>query len=199
MDSTLSFNPHIDHILASAFRNLGFILRISKPFSSPNTLKILYFSFVRSFLDFCSTVWNPYYEVHIKRIEKVQKKFVKSLNYRHNISNESYTHSLKRYKLLSLCSRRKMFDVVFLYKILNNLIDSSSLLGRISFVSRVRLPVRSSRCKPLFVTPRFRKKYTRNSFLFRSTNIYNKEYTNIDLFHVSLNKLKRILSQSPGI
>lgn len=193
MDSTLSFIPHIDHILASAFRNLGFILRISKPFKRPGTLKILYYSFVRSYLDFCSTVWSPYYEVHIKRIERVQKIFIKSINYRQNIINQSYNYSLKKYNLLSLSNRRKMFDVVFLYKIINNLIDSTFLLSRLSFVSRVRLPVRSSRSKPLFVTPRYRKNYTRNSFMYRSTDVYNKEFTDIDIFNISLIKLKSVL------
>lgn len=196
MDSTLSFIPHIDHILASAFRNLGFILRISKPFKRPETLKILYFSFVRSFLDFCSTVWSPSYEVHIRRIERVQKIFIKSLNYRQNILNQSYTDSLKNYNLLSLCNRRKMFDIVFLYKIINNLVDSPLLLSRLSFISRVRLPVRSSRPKPLFVTPPYHKNYTRNSFLYRSTNLYNKNFTDIDLFNTSVSKLKSTLIQS---
>lgn len=198
MDSMLSFNNHIDHVLASAFRNLGFILRISKPFNKLNTLKILYYSFVRSYADFCSVVWSPCYKVHINRIEKLQKKFIKSLNYRYNITNESYTASLKRYRLMSLHNRRKMFDLVFLYKILNNLIDCAPLLGGIPFVSRVRLPLRPSRSKPLFVPPRFHKNYTRNSFVCRSTNVYNKEFTDIDIFNVSLYKLKLIIIQNLG-
>jgi hypothetical protein len=39
-------------------------------------LKMLYTSFVRSHLYYVSIVWNPYYGVHIKRIEAIQKKFL---------------------------------------------------------------------------------------------------------------------------
>lgn len=194
MDSKLSFNFHIDHILSSAFRKLGFILRISKPFNKISVLKILYFAFVRSILDFGSVVWNPYFQVQINRIERLQKTFVKSLNYRRNIKNVSYETSLKEYNLLSLQNRRKMFDLVSLYKILNNEIDSSELLGRIRFISRVRLPMRSSRKRPLFVPPPFTKLYTRNSFIYRSTNMYNETFSNIDLFDTTLSKYKKKLA-----
>lgn len=198
MDSELSFNSHIDHVVGAAFRRLGFILRISKPFKNTNTLKILYFSFVRSILDFCSTVWNPCYSVHINRVERIQKKFIKSLNYRNNTISDSYNEALKKHNLLTLSDRRKMYDIIFLYKILNSLIDSSELLGSVKLFCRVRLPVRSSRTIPLFETPRRHKNYTRNSFLRRSTNTYNKEFLEIDLFNTSLNacklKLKTALS-----
>lgn len=193
MDSKLSFNLHIDHIVGAAFRRLGFILRITKPFKKIITLKILFFSYVRSILDFCSPIWSPCYKVHVNRIEKIQKKFIKSLNFRKNIRDESYHDALGRYKLLSLSNRRKMFDIVYLFKILNSLIDSPELLTNVQFSCRARLPVRSSRTLPLFVPPRRKKNYTRNSFFHRSTNMYNKEFTEIDLFNISQNRLKQML------
>jgi hypothetical protein len=56
---------------------LGYIRRIGKEFRDPYTLKTLYNSFVRSHLEYASVVWNPYYGVHLKRIEDIQKKFLK--------------------------------------------------------------------------------------------------------------------------
>lgn len=124
----------------------------------------------------------------------MQKKFVKTIQYRSNIK-ESYDESLKAHNLLTLFNRRKMFDIVFLFKILNHIVDSPTLLSKVCFLSRVRLPLRSSRTSSLFVPPRLRKNYTRNTFIFRSTNTYNKQFNviDLDLFNVSLNTLKQIL------
>lgn len=101
MDDHVSFNLHIDSIIKRTFRSLGFINRITQPFRHTSTLRILYFSYVRSVLDFGSAIWNPCYKVHIDRIEKIQKKFINILNYRFRI-HTSYDHSLTHFNLLSL-------------------------------------------------------------------------------------------------
>lgn len=84
MGDHLSFNLHIDTILKQAFRNLGFIHRITKPFKQVTTFKILDYSFVRSILDFGSMVCYPLYKCHIDRIKRVQRKFIKIPNFRSN-------------------------------------------------------------------------------------------------------------------
>jgi hypothetical protein len=53
---------------------LGYIRRIGKEFRDPYTLKTLYNSYV---WDYASVVWNPYYGVHLKRIEANQNKFLR--------------------------------------------------------------------------------------------------------------------------
>ena len=55
---------------------LGFIKRICRDFDDPLVLKTLYCTFVRSTLEYASSIWNPQYAIHINRIESVQKKFV---------------------------------------------------------------------------------------------------------------------------
>jgi hypothetical protein len=56
---------------------LGFIKRLSKEFQDPFTVKSLYMSLVRSRLEYACCVWQPFYAVHIARIERIQEKFVK--------------------------------------------------------------------------------------------------------------------------
>jgi len=53
---------------------LGFIKRWSKEFDEPYTTKLLFTSLVRPILEYCCSVWSPQYQVHIDRIESVQKK-----------------------------------------------------------------------------------------------------------------------------
>jgi hypothetical protein len=56
---------------------VGLHKKNSSGFRDSYTLKTLYNSFVRSHLDYASVLWNPYYEVHLKRIEAIQKKFLR--------------------------------------------------------------------------------------------------------------------------
>lgn len=193
MDSELTFKSHYDYIIRKAFKNLGFINRVTKPFNSTDTLKILYFSFVRSILDFGCNVWSPYYQDDINNIEKVQKKFINILNYRNNVSNLSYDDSLKRYKMLSLQNRRTQFDISLLHKIINSLIDCPTLLSKINFITKARLPVRSSRRLDILVPPRLRKNYTCNNFFYRCLVNYNKNYADVDIFSNSLKSTKNIV------
>lgn len=194
MDNQINFETHIDTIINRALRSLGFICRVSKPFQSLLTLKILYYSFVRSILDFGCVVWHPLFKKQINRIEKVQKKFIKVLNYRNYRKKESYESSLSYYRLLSLNNRRKQFDLVFLHKLLNNKIDSPDLLSKINFLTRIRFPLRASRTVDTFVPPRFKRKYTRNCFFHRCLDMYNREFSQFDLFNSNLRAFKRSLT-----
>ena len=94
----------------------------------------LFGSLVRPILAFASCVWSPFYEVHIKPLESVQKQFVlfalKSLNWDLNINLPSHSHRLKLSNLHTLSSRREMLNVVFLRKLINGVNDSHFLLSR---------------------------------------------------------------------
>jgi len=50
-DSKLSFNKHIEKITNKAFLNLGFISCTCSNFNKYDSLRILYFAFVRSQLE----------------------------------------------------------------------------------------------------------------------------------------------------
>jgi hypothetical protein len=94
LDSKFNFTSHIDSLIVKVSKMLGCIRRICKKFRVPYTLETLYDSFVRSHLDYASLVWNPYYGVHLNRIEAIQKKFLKfalrTLGWSHNIELPPY-------------------------------------------------------------------------------------------------------------
>lgn len=74
-DSKLTFKNHIKIITNKAYRMLGFISWSLNHFKQPQAYKILYFTYVRSNLEYCTPVWNPHYDVHVTTIEKVQRRF----------------------------------------------------------------------------------------------------------------------------
>ena len=81
-DSKLSFSGHVEQIVSSSTRMLGFIIRLSQDFQDKDVLITLFSAYVRSKLEYCSLVWNPIYDCYIKSIESVQRKFLKFLIFR---------------------------------------------------------------------------------------------------------------------
>lgn len=187
LDSKLHFNKHIDCILVRAYKQLGLILRLGKPFTRGSTLKILYNAYVRSILEFGSVVWNPQYIVHQDRIERVQKKFLKSLDYRSGLCYDNYEESAKRHNVHSLVSRRCYLDSLFLYKIINNHIDSADLLHKVEF----HVPRISSRSKSTFHVSFCHTNYAKNTFFRRTCTYHNKFLGEVDVFANSLYSFKK--------
>ncbi|RZC34523.1 hypothetical protein BDFB_003799 [Asbolus verrucosus] len=64
-DDKLNFNQHILNICNSAIRTLGFIVRNSRDFYDIRTIKVLFFTLIRSKLEYVSSIWSPYY-THLK-------------------------------------------------------------------------------------------------------------------------------------
>ncbi|KAJ3640988.1 hypothetical protein Zmor_027519 [Zophobas morio] len=79
-DSELSFVEHIENLALSAFKSLGFLMRVSRFFDNPQLIKSLYFAFIVSKLEYASVVWSPYYLRHELILERVQRRFMKFLS-----------------------------------------------------------------------------------------------------------------------
>ena len=80
-DAKLKFANHIRNTTSAAGRLLGFITRASKQFRSMEVIK-LYYSFVRSTLEYGTVAWSPMYLKYITEIECCQRKFLKFLVYK---------------------------------------------------------------------------------------------------------------------
>ena len=77
---------------------------------------------VRSHLEYCHSVWNPYKVGLISDIEKVQKRATKLVN---NCKKMSYENRLKFLDLPTLKMRRLRGDMIEVFKILNGFYDSN--------------------------------------------------------------------------
>ena len=118
----LKWELHISKIVQQA----SFIsYRIIKSFCSRNVwvLLKLYKSYVRPKLEYNTPVWSPYLAKDINAIENIQKRFIKIICRRCNIPSLSYSDRLTKLNLLSLQSRRVRFDLITLFKIINNMSD----------------------------------------------------------------------------
>lgn len=141
-DSRMNFAEHINAVVNSSFRMLGFLKRTCRFFNSRKTLIQLYNSYIRSKLEYCAVVWDPIHANQRNQVERVQKKFVRYMNAKMN--NEpsyriSYGILVERFNMDTLEMRRKRSKVIYLFKVLHGLEDDNSLIEHLCFhVSHTR-------------------------------------------------------------
>lgn len=76
-DDKLSFRDHVDFITRKSYQLLGFIFRCGRYFSDQSSIKLLYTTLVKNRLEYCSTIWNPFYIYATDQIERVQRKYTR--------------------------------------------------------------------------------------------------------------------------
>ena len=134
------------------------------------TITIVYFAFIRSILEYCSSIWNSHYLVYIMQIESIQSKFVKYINHRTSYWQKDCLLSWNLHNILPLQNRRTVFDMLFLYNISSGNIDCADLSNfvlRLSAASRRTRQLRNrilrnSNKKSLiliYLTPKFSESY----------------------------------------
>lgn len=192
-DKNLSFINHVDSIISSAFKTFGFIVRNSRDFMDVNTVKLLYYSLVRSKLEYAALVWYPGYQIHINNLENVQRRFLKLLAFK---SDGIYPaigfpqHDLlNRFSVASLKDRRFYISQIFLFNIIHNNIDCPEILHKLNF----SIPRQNSRTMLDFYLPTPRTNVLKSSPLYTMCNNHNS-YCMLDIFHCSINDIKSSLN-----
>lgn len=189
-DKTISFQNHISTIISQASKLYGFIVRNSRDFSNVDTLKMLYFCFIRSKLEYASLVWAPHHNVHVNNLESVQRKFLKFLYFRSEGIYPAFGFPqqdlLDKYSLNSLGRRRECASQVFLVKLINNNIDAQDLLSKLLF----NIPRIASRYNNVFYLATPRTDILKFSPIYIMCSYHNAICHEIDIFNCSLNAMK---------
>ena len=146
---------------------------------------------MRPILTFASSVWSPFFNVYIGRIETVQHKFFRtiapSIKYPNPFLDHNYAAISQFLNIPTLKSLRKLTDIIFLIKLCNHHLDSPDLLNELNF----RVPIRMTRSITTFKLGNYSSLYTLNNSINRMYKIVNDE--NIDVCDIDLNLIKRDL------
>lgn len=191
-DKKLTFVPHIETTIKKASRIMYFVNRFAKPFKDNKVKILLYYSLVRSILEYCSVVWRPHFATHSLRLERIQKKFLSNLAFTNGLAKKirSYEGRLKEFNISSLEKRRDILDLTFLHKTLNSDIDCPQLLECFG----LRVPRRLPRAPITPLCPPFRKSVLgANSPVPRLCKLLNSYGNEVDIFADSLYGFRKLL------
>ena len=164
VDELLTFDSHINNVVSRACSRVGVLF---KGFSSrsPVLLAKAFVTYVRPILEYASNVWNPYLLKHINAIENVQRRFTKRVS---SISNLPYPERLAILGLEPLELRRLKSDLVFYYKIFNNMVH----LPRVYLPSDLP-PTQTRSGGNRLATPSFSSLSINNDFFTRCVACWN--------------------------
>ena len=137
--SNLKPSQHCQEAAGRARCELG---KISKcfHFRDKKVFLRLYMQFVRPHLEFSSSVWSPWNQTDIDLLENVQKKAVRMVS---GLRASTYEDRLKEIGLWTLEKRRLMFDMIQVYKLLNNVGNIELSVLKIGDNSSERINTRS--------------------------------------------------------
>lgn len=123
VSNSLKFNDHFDFIESSANRRIG-LLRRAVLARSADVIVPLYKALVRPILEYGAVLWSPQYNVHIARLEAIQRRCL------------HLARDIDVNQVSTLEQRRATIDLINTYKILDNL----SPLSADDFFTRTRCP-----------------------------------------------------------
>lgn len=173
-DASLSFVPHIDRLVASTLKTLAYVSRVCKNFKHISVIKTLYCSLIVPKIEYAALVWSPIYLNQIKKIEYVQRKFLKFLSWKADgvyPDQGCDTFELcERFELLTLAERRKITEILFVIKLLRSNIDCPQLLEMLP----VKTPSLRSRHNVPFYLPLATSNFFASSPLYRSCSVINQ-------------------------
>lgn len=179
LDTKLQLNTHVDNIINKSFKMYGFVMRSSAKFTRPSTFVCLYKALIRSQLEYAVPIWNPLYTKYVEAIERVQRKFLKSVHHKCFHSRLPYEQLLIKYRLLKLDQRRVQLEAMMLYDLCHNRYDCIPLVNKLCY----RIPTRTHSRKPcrLFATTCCRTNAGKRSPMYRLVESYNKTFNTIDI------------------
>ena len=129
INNTVSWDNHISNTCSKANRALGF-LRSKLKISTSNIKEKAYKVFIRPLLEYAASVWDPYSQKNIAKIEAVQRRAARFIfNWFRNTS--SVNNMLEAMGWPTLEQRRQTCRLLMLYKIQSGLAHCPTLKAKL--------------------------------------------------------------------
>ena len=113
VSNDLSWSPHINLISDKGRKMAAWVFSIFRS-RHRDIMMVLYRSMVRSQVEYCSPLWNPFKIADIQEIESVQRSFTARIA---GVQHLHYWDRLKALSLMSLQRRRERYIIIHMWKI----------------------------------------------------------------------------------
>ena len=118
IDEHLTWNDHVKTVTSKANKVKGFLHRNIK--HCPTSIKArCYSSMIRPILEYASAIWSPYTQSLVEADQRRSVRFI----FNNYSPYTSVTEMLERIDFKTLAERRNESKLIYLYKIVNNLVE----------------------------------------------------------------------------
>ena len=181
VDKRFYMGHHIEQMTIKSRQMVGCIKHYSNGKFTLETQRLLYIAYVRSRLEFASTIWNPSSNVYKDDIESIQKQFViYLLDSRRNATSyrlAPYIDRCKQVGLQPLETRRTIADAVLAYNIYVRNIKDDLISSKFVRDENELYAFRDSTLD-LLIVPRLTREYLLNQPIVRLIRLIN-DFKNI--------------------
>ena len=127
-NSDFSFKYQVDAVYSRAVRTLGFIKRTTFNFRHVSSILYLYKTLVLPLLTYCSSIWSPYQQIYINKLEEIQHKLLRYLALKtgNSMSPIDHDYSLlySQFNFSTIRQLHSQIDAKIAFKLVHNLINS---------------------------------------------------------------------------
>jgi hypothetical protein len=120
IQSNLSWKPHINNVCKKANSTRGFLQRNLRK-CTPKVKEQAYKTYVQPTLEYASSVWDPYTQDQISKVDMVQRRAARFVKADYDLRH-SVTKMLQELKWQTLHERRAHNKVIMLFKITHGLV-----------------------------------------------------------------------------
>ena len=170
LDERLSWGSHIDYICSKVGAGIGLIRR-TKPFVSPSTLKMLYNAIVLPYFDYCSPLWDNCGSALKDKLSKFQNRAARV------ITGKSYdvpsVDLLADLQWTSLEKRRNNSKLLLMYKIINGH-TAPNLRNKFKFNYEMDCPYNLRNSSTDLALPKPNKDFGKRCFSYSAADLWNK-------------------------
>ena len=167
----LSWDNHINLICNKANKTLGF-LRRNLRIGSQHIKETAYKTFVRPILEYASTVWDPYTQTNIDKIEAVQRRAARFVCNRYH-RTASVTAMIEKLGWTSLEQRRKTARLAMLFRIRGGLVQIDETIRKENLVEKPARPRRDQHSKQYYEPNTLKQDYRLGSFFPKTIGDWN--------------------------
>ena len=123
ISSNLKFNDHIGNVVTSASSMVGWAMRTFRR-RSRATMMTIWKSLIQPKLDYCSQLWSPSDQASIAMLEGIQRNFSSRIV---GMEGQDYMDRLVSLRMYSQERRRERYQVIFIWKIAQGLVQGYNL------------------------------------------------------------------------
>ena len=192
IDQTFTWAKHLTHLTSKIAKSIGILKKASNAFNQ-STLRMLYYSFLQPYFDYCILIWGKAADSHLNKLILLQKRAIRTICGAQFLAHT--TNLFASLKILKLKDLYLLRCALFTYKLYSHQFPATFASAFTVAVLNHTHNTRSVTQRSLH-TPLYRTTLKQKTLKYQSIKLYNEfllpnNYNSLS----SINSFKNVLTK----